>query len=202
MQSCVARNDRPGSLSPVGRRAQDQEAATLPDSDSRLHRRIGWRRRACRAALLVGGLAAAAAVAGCGGSASGTGLPRYEVRAGTVAGLGKILVDGQGFALYMYGPDHRGPSRCRGFCAAQWPPLVLPRGDSRPKAGPGIKPALLGTARRAGGALQVTYNGWPLYLWQGDTSPGEATGQADDMGLWYVLSVSGAVDTRTPRSGS
>jgi predicted lipoprotein with Yx(FWY)xxD motif len=67
-------------------------------------------------------------------------------------------------------------------------------------AATGIRASLLGTVRRDNGVLQVTYNGWPLYLWQGDGAPGQATGQADDMGLWYVLSVTGAVDEGTPRS--
>ncbi len=169
---------------------------------SRRHHRPGSGTCTRRAAFLTGVLAVAAALAGCGAGSSGAGAPKYEVRAGTVAGLGKILVDGQGLTLYMYGPDHRGRSRCSGFCADQWPPLVLPRGVTRPKAGPGVRASLLGTVRRSNGSWQETYNGWPLYLWQGDTSPGEATGQADDMGLWYVLSVSGAVDTRTPLSGS
>ena len=79
--------------------------------------------------------------------------------------------------------------------ARDWPPLLLPAGVRHAAAGPGVKAALLGTVSRAGGARQVTYNGWPLYLWQGDQEPGQATGQADDMGLWYVLSASGAVDT-------
>ncbi len=149
---------------------------------------------ACLSALI----AAAAGVAGCGHANDDT--PVYVVQASKVPGLGTIIADGRGFSLYMYTPDHRGPSRCSGFCARQWPPLLLPRGVARPKAGPGVRAALLGTVRRSDGRLQVTYNRWPLYLWQGDTAPGEATGQADDMGLWYVLSVSGAVDRATPRS--
>ena len=61
--------------------------------------------------------------------------------------------------------------------------------------GPGeCEPRCSARCGRAGGARQVTYNGWPLYLWQGDQEPGQATGQADDMGLWYVLSPSGAVE--------
>jgi predicted lipoprotein with Yx(FWY)xxD motif len=115
-----------------------------------------------------------------------------------IPGLGEIITDGSGFTLYMYGPDQRGLSQCYGFCAQQWPPLVLPRGVTRPKAGPGVRASLLGTVRRANGELQETYGGWPLYLWIGDSSPGQATGQADDMGLWYVLSVAGSVDRGTP----
>lgn len=101
--------------------------------------------------------------------------------------LGEIITDGRGFTLYMYAPDHRRPSQCSGFCAQQRPPLVLPPGVTRPKADPGVRASLLGTVRRAGGELQETYGGWPLYLWIGDTGPGQATGQAGDMGLWYVL---------------
>jgi predicted lipoprotein with Yx(FWY)xxD motif len=144
-------------------------------------------------------LAAAMGVAACG-SGTSVSIPAYEVQARAVPGLGMIVTDGKGFTLYMYAPDHQGPSRCTGFCAQQWPPLVLPRGVDSPVAGPGVKAALLGTVRRADGQLQETYGGWPLYLWIGDAAPGQATGQADDMGLWYAVSVTGAVDRGTPRS--
>lgn len=40
----------------------------------------------------------------------------------------------------------------------------------------------------------MTCNKWPLYLYQGDYAPGQANGQADAMGLWWVVSVSGAID--------
>jgi len=138
--------------------------------------------------------AALIVITGCGGGAKGGG-PSYVVRARAVSGLGRIITDGQGLTLYLYTPDHRGPSRCYGFCAQQWPPLVLPRGVGRPRADHGVNAALLGTVRRRNGERQVTYNGWPLYLWQGDHDPGQATGQDDDMGQWYVVSVTGAVDT-------
>jgi predicted lipoprotein with Yx(FWY)xxD motif len=143
-------------------------------------------------------LAAATGLAGCGTSASAS-TPAYHLQARTIAGLGRIITDGSGFTLYMYAPDHQGASRCTGFCAQQWPPLVLPSGADKPMAGPGVVARLLGTVRRPGGRLQVTYNGWPLYLWIGDSAPGQATGQADDMGLWYVVSVTGAVDKGTPQ---
>jgi predicted lipoprotein with Yx(FWY)xxD motif len=133
-------------------------------------------------------------LAGCGSGHPAAASPVWEVRAGQVRGLGTILTDGHGFTLYIYQPDRQGPSVCTGVCAVQWPPLVLPRGVRRPVAGPGVNPALLGTTRRAGGVLQVTYNRWRLYLWQADLAPGQATGQAEDMGAWYTMSVSGNVD--------
>jgi len=41
----------------------------------------------------------------------------------------------------------------------------------------------------------VTYDGWPLYSWVGDTAAGKATGQALDAngGYWCVLSPAGKV---------
>lgn len=150
--------------------------------------------RTWRAAVL----AAVIGVAGCG-SAAATSAPVYQIQARTIGGLGKIITDGKGLTLYMYAPDHQGTSQCSAFCAQQWPPLLLPSGVDKPIAGPGVVASLLGTVRRSDGRLQATYNGWPLYLWIGDTAPGQATGQADDMGLWYVLSATGAVDKGTPR---
>jgi predicted lipoprotein with Yx(FWY)xxD motif len=41
---------------------------------------------------------------------------------------------------------------------------------------------------------QVTYNGHPLYLFQGDQKPGATTGQGSTAfgAPWYVLSPAGA----------
>jgi predicted lipoprotein with Yx(FWY)xxD motif len=128
--------------------------------------------------------------------------PEYEVTTGSVDGLGTVLVDGQGLTLYMYATDVRGkPSRCYDICAVQWPPVVLPPGVTRPVMGSGIDEALLGTAPRTDGTTQVTYNGWPLYLWPPDRAPGKATGQAltNAGGLWYVLSPAGRpIVTQSP----
>jgi predicted lipoprotein with Yx(FWY)xxD motif len=147
-----------------------------------------------RIPALLSAVLACGCLAACGSGHPAAASPVWEVRSGVVRGLGEILTDGHGFTLYIYVPDHQGPSVCAGVCAVQWPPLVLPPGVSRPMAGPGVNPALLGTVPRAGGVLQVTYNRWPLYLWQADFAPGMATGQAESMGLWYTMSVSGNVD--------
>jgi predicted lipoprotein with Yx(FWY)xxD motif len=126
--------------------------------------------------------------------------PTYEVKVKDISGLGPVLVDGQGIALYLYQTDRRGsPSRCYGICSVQWPPDTLPTGVSRPVAGPGVVPRLLGTAPRTDGTTQISYNGWPLYFWPPDRTPGTATGQGltNAGGLWYVLDAEGnAVTTK------
>jgi predicted lipoprotein with Yx(FWY)xxD motif len=127
--------------------------------------------------------------------------PFYEVKTGRVKGLGTVLVDGQGLTLYLFVPDKQsGRSTCYKRCAEGWPPLVLPKGATTPIAGRGVKTSLLGTTHRADGTTQITYNRWPLYLWVGDSEPGQATGQAINNlgGLWYVLSPNGKAITTHP----
>ena len=135
-------------------------------------------------------------------AATGTGpAPVYEVKVGSVRGLGRVLVNGQGLTLYMFVPDKQSStSTCYGRCAAGWPPLLLPAGVTAPVAGPGAQPSLLGTTARTDGTTEVTYNRWPLYLWVGDSTPGQATGQAINSlgGLWYVLAPDGTLITRRP----
>src|ERR1700689_4391047 len=113
--------------------------------------------RFCGLFLLCAGLAVG--TSGCGGS-GGTPTarpagPTYEVTAGVVGGLGTVLVDGKGFTLYLFVPDHRS-SRSTWYevCAGAWPPLLLPSGKTKPLAGPGVKASLLGTTTRKGGQIQ------------------------------------------------
>jgi predicted lipoprotein with Yx(FWY)xxD motif len=137
-------------------------------------------------------------LAGCG--VSKPGARSYALKATDIQGLGRILVDGAGYSLYVYLPDNQGPSRCVSVCAEAWPPLVLPGGVQNAIAGPGVDAALVGTTRRSNGSLQVTYNRWPLYLYI-DDGRGQVNGQGEGMGAWYALSTSGAVD-RQPVASS
>ncbi|CAG7657945.1 COG4315 family predicted lipoprotein [Actinacidiphila bryophytorum] len=164
---------------------------------------------ACATVLLV------SALSGCGGTSStGSGTadatasspadsPAAAVAAtsgptaqSTVAThnaggrLGTILVDGKGRTLYLFVADKTEKSTCNGACAAAWPPL-LSKGE--PKAGSGAKSNLLGTSKRSDGTTQVTYNKHPLYLFVGDTDPGQTNGQGLNQfgALWYVLDPAG-----------
>ncbi len=125
---------------------------------------------------------------------STTAPPFYEVTTASIAALGTVLVNGEGFTLYVFEPDRQsGKSTCYGECENLWPPVLLVDGIKAPAAGAGVNASLLGTTVRTGGLEQISYNGWPLYLWHGDSRPGEATGQGlNNAGaVWYVLDPEG-----------
>ena len=105
--------------------------------------------------------------------------------------LGRILVDGHGHTLYLFGKDKRGKSACRGQCASFWPPLIT---AGRPRAKAGAKASLLGTTRRADGRLQVTYNRHPVYRFAKDTMKGQTNGQGLNIfgARWYAVSSAGS----------
>jgi predicted lipoprotein with Yx(FWY)xxD motif len=139
----------------------------------------------------------ATALSGCsddgGGSTTAASSKKKE---GTVkvrsTGLGKVLVDGSGRTLYLFEADKSSKSTCQGGCAQAWPPVVV-KGKAEPKAGSGAKDKLLGTSKRDGGDRQVTYDGHPVYRYQGDEKAGDTNGQGlDQFGAkWYVLDPSG-----------
>jgi predicted lipoprotein with Yx(FWY)xxD motif len=91
------------------------------------------------------------------------------------ASLGTFLVGPAGMTLYTHAGDGANMSTCTGGCLTAWPPLTVRTGQ-QPTAGSGIT-GHLGSFVRTDGAMQVTYNGWPLYTWPGDTKPGDTTGQ-------------------------
>jgi outer membrane protein assembly factor BamB len=121
------------------------------------------------------------------------------ITTGTVTGLGPVLVNAQGHALYAFVPDKARTVTCVSSCAEVWPPTFVPAGQTPVAAGL-AKQSLLGSDPDPAGGRVVTYAGWPLYTFVSDTAPGTATGQGLNIngGLWYVLSPSGQLISRKP----
>ncbi|MGH7697990.1 MAG: hypothetical protein ACRENV_04855, partial [Candidatus Dormibacteria bacterium] len=70
--------------------------------------------------------------------------------------------------------------------------------------------AMLGTVAGANQGRLVTYGGWPLYTYSGDSAPGQSKGEGLKSfgGTWWAVGASGlpvkasgAASTPTPSSG-
>jgi predicted lipoprotein with Yx(FWY)xxD motif len=130
---------------------------------------------------------AAANIGGAGGSPGAASAAHATLKAEKADGM-TVLATARGFTVYSFGPDTRTASHCTGQCAHFWPPVKGPA-----VAGPGIA-GRLGTINRAGGSVQATYNGHPLYTYLADTAPGQAKGNGVTAagGLWHDLPVAAA----------
>src|SRR5712692_8075007 len=114
-------------------------------------------------------------------------IGRLAIRQDPVRRLGRTL--------YLFTADVGAVPRCYNACATAWPPFVL---THPPTAGPGLEQSKIATATRTDGAIQVTYNGHPLYYYAGDHAPGEIKCQAvvEFGGGWYVVDGQGNQITR------
>ena len=147
-----------------------------------------------------------ALLVGCGGGGSGEPVSAggETVSVANVAGVGDVLVDARGNALYSPDQEANGKVLCTDACASIRIPLTLPASEQ--PTGSSDVSSHLGLIRRPDGAEQVTYEGKPLYTFAEDPSPGEVTGNgfADDFGgtsfTWHVAAP-GAVSGGTTSTG-
>jgi predicted lipoprotein with Yx(FWY)xxD motif len=125
------------------------------------------------------------------GSASGAGTPTVGVD--TIDGIGAVLVDDHGAALYTPDQEGDGTIRCTGGCTGFWTPL--PAGS--PTTAASSVDGRLAAIRRPDGTRQVTYDGRPLYRFTEDGGAGKVTGDGfkDTFGgtefTWHAVTTGG-----------
>jgi len=134
--------------------------------------------------VVVGGTGAALAA----GAAPKAGTATVKTATGK---FGTVLVAGNGHTLYRYTPDKKGKSTCTGACLQYWPKLMVKAG-TKPTAAGGAESSLLGTIKAGRGMAQVTYAGYPLYLYVADKSAGQINGEGS-FKSWYVVNTHGAL---------
>jgi predicted lipoprotein with Yx(FWY)xxD motif len=150
--------------------------------------------------LIAAGAAAAAtlALAACGGGDDGapstsTAASTGAVNVQRVDGIGSVLVDAAGKALYTPDQESDGKVRCTGACASIWQPLLAPASGTPKAAGA----TMLDVIVRPDGKRQVTAGRKPLYTFTED-SAGKVTGNgfADDFAgrhfTWHAVLAGGA----------
>jgi predicted lipoprotein with Yx(FWY)xxD motif len=117
-------------------------------------------------------------------TATSSSAAAVTVGSGSAGSVGTVLVSAQGRTLYRFTPESNGSVACTGACAGTWPPLTVPAG-AQPQA-QGSLSGKLATVQRPDGSMQVTYNGWPLYMYSGDSAAGTASGQGFG-GKWFAV---------------
>jgi predicted lipoprotein with Yx(FWY)xxD motif len=135
--------------------------------------------------LLIPGaaLASALVLAACGGGGGDSSDSAPAAASGmTVAvksidGIGDVLVDSGGKALYTSDVEADGKVRCTGACTSFWKPLTVD--SAKPSVAGDV--GSVGVVSRPDGAKQVTVGGKLLYTFSED-APGkvEGNGFADD----------------------
>jgi len=164
---------------------------------SRTSARGTVRRRTLAVALAVAALAvvfAAPADAATPRQATATEISSVkDGKAGTILVAGNTVYTLKGKA-------------CTATCLKSWKPVVLPDGETAATAGSGVDEAKLGTKAAAGGALQITYGGKPLYWSTKDKAAGDVKGAGSDkFGKWSVVVTaksSGGGGTSTTNAGT
>jgi predicted lipoprotein with Yx(FWY)xxD motif len=172
---------------------------------SSLRRTLGRRRGAVLAlpalaaagALTLGACSQGAAASPGSGPVYGSTSPSSSTGSapagsGTALAVrGKILTDGRGFTVYAFEADKGTMSNCSGACATAWPPVTTT--GTTPKVGTGVKQTLVGQTARSDGTRQLTYAGHPLYLFEGDSAPGNTNGQGSQAfgARWDVVTPTG-----------
>jgi predicted lipoprotein with Yx(FWY)xxD motif len=107
----------------------------------------------------------------------------------STTGLGKVVVNSEGFTLYLFAHDSANPPRatCDGECALTWEPVSAQAGSVSVA---GVDQRGVGEVTRSDGTKQMTYEGWPLYRYLPDQKPGDTTGQGQG-GLWFAIGPDG-----------
>jgi predicted lipoprotein with Yx(FWY)xxD motif len=128
-----------------------------------------------------------------------SGAKQTTIDVASNATWGKFLAMDGGWTVYRLTKDKTDKSTCFGGCLKVWPPVLLAKGQTKPR-GDGV--GHLGTLRRPNGTLQVTYEGIPLYLFVGDVKVGEVTGNGKDkFGTWWVVNPAHPMAVPKPNTG-
>jgi len=154
-----------------------------------------------RGALVALAVAAIFVVSACGGgddsgaegSTPDSDVAAVTVSVSTVDGVGQVLVDADGAALYAADQEADGAVLCTDSCAVAWEPLTV---SGEPVGGDRLD-GRLGVVTRPDGTRQVTFDGRLLYRFAEDPDAGTVTGNgaADAFGeqdfTWHVATPSG-----------
>lgn len=167
------------------------------------HSGLGRHRRLLSAMLVASALLL---LAGCGTAPAPkpSSTPSHSgalaISTATLPGIGTILVGPTGHVVYLLNAESAGHHLCTGqSCLSSWPALMLAQGSTLPVSSSTI-PGTFSTYVMSNGSRQVTYNGWPLYYFAGDTTTDSANGRGISAfgGMWEAVNPAATTASTTP----
>jgi predicted lipoprotein with Yx(FWY)xxD motif len=173
--------------------ARNESAATR--DDDRVGRR--WHRRviasSAAVALTMGGTVAVASAAASPRAAS-------QLQSASASPYAKVLANAKGDSLYILSVESKGKLHCKtSLCLMTWPPYLVKASTKTIAKGAGVK-GKIGFVKRSSTMKQVTFNGYPVYRFSGDTGAHQATGEniVADGGTWTLTSAPATTTKGTP----
>jgi predicted lipoprotein with Yx(FWY)xxD motif len=148
-----------------------------------------------RTVAVVCGMALALGAYGLGATAAGAkSKTKVTVATATVPGVGVILVDNKGHALYTLTDANGAAVACTGACVGVWPPYTV-AASAKVKGAKGVK-----SLSKTSDTNQVTSAGLPLYRFAGDSHAKTAAGEGISSfgGTWHVVKVKAAKASTKP----
>jgi len=150
------------------------------------------------AAMAVGGVVSVPLFAGAQQAGHLSSKPKPILQERKVGKYGEVLTSSAGYSLYLLTSEASGKLHCTSStCLKYWSPLYVAK-DAMITAAPGIKGKTSHVTR--GSRWQVTYNGWPVYTFAGDSGPGKTKGEGVVAGpgaTWYLVNAAATKSSGT-----
>jgi predicted lipoprotein with Yx(FWY)xxD motif len=160
--------------------------------------RVSERRESVRRTV-TGGLSAIAVVAGTLVMAAGTaGAATDTLQAVNSSNFTGVLATSAGRTLYVLSTEKSTKLHCATTCLKMWVPLEVKSSVSRVTIGTGVK-GKVAFVKRTSAMKQLTFNGFPLYTYVGDTRAGTTNGEAivSEGGTWYMAHAAAKTNAAT-----
>lgn len=120
--------------------------------------------------------------------ASASSGPTAPLGKSSAGGYTGILVTSNHRSLYVLSVESGGHIHCLATCLTFWPPMLVKSSVTTVKIGNGVK-GKIGFIKRSAATKQVTFNGFPVYWFSGDSGAGQVNGEAirADGGTWGLV---------------
>jgi predicted lipoprotein with Yx(FWY)xxD motif len=114
-------------------------------------------------------------------------------------GYDGVLANAASRSLYVLSNESAGAVHCTGGCLTTWPPLLVTSATSSIALGAGVS-GKIGFVTRSSTTKQVTFNGYPVYTYSGDTGANQTNGEgiAADGGTWTLADAGAKTTAGTP----